>query len=172
MWVSRMETRAARSASRPAMRAASSKGQFNKSAQSNQQNLIGEMETNGHQETARGPESLQGADNHPGTLFIGQCCEGCLKRRNGRTGNCAARRSQGAFATLAVLCPVMIAYALRASPVRRWLASCGGAILALAALRMVRTAAHHQVNYQRRDAQDAGQSGHATPYLPFIRYRQ
>ena len=27
----------------------------------------------------------------------------------------------------------------------------------LAALRMVRTAAHHQVNYQHRDAQDAGQ---------------
>ena len=40
------------------MCAASNKGQFNESAQSNQQDLIGEMETNGQQMPARGPGLL------------------------------------------------------------------------------------------------------------------
>ena len=41
-------------------------------------------------------------------------------------------------------------------------------MLALAAVHILRAAAHHQVNYQDRDAQNAGQAGHAIPHLPVI----
>ena len=143
-WVSHMETRAACGAPRPAMCAASSKGRFNESAQSNQQDLIGEMETNRQQKTARGLGMLLGADGHAGKLAIGQCCKGCLEGRDERTANCAAWRNQGAFDTLAALCPVMrmIASALRALLVRRCVAvNWGGTKLALATVRMVRAAA-------------------------------
>ena len=64
------------------MRAASSKGRFNESAQSNQQDLIGEMETNRQQKTARGLGMLLGADGHAGKLAIGQCYKGCLGGRD------------------------------------------------------------------------------------------
>ena len=46
--------------------------------------------------------------------------------------------------------------------------SCRAGTLALAAVRIVRAAAHHQVNYQHRDAQDAGQADHTIPHLPVI----
>jgi len=42
------------------LRAASNPSQFNKSAQSNQQDLIGEMETNRQEKPARGEEVLLG----------------------------------------------------------------------------------------------------------------
>jgi hypothetical protein len=55
------EDRAVRRTPRPAMRAASSLGSFNKSAQSNQQDLIDEIEANRRQKSARGEAVLLGA---------------------------------------------------------------------------------------------------------------
>ena len=103
------------------MRAASSKGRFNESAQSNQEDLIGEMETNRQQKTARGLGMLLGVDGQAGKLAFRQCYKGCLEGPDERTANCAARRNQGAFATLAAPRPVMrmIASALQALIVSR-----------------------------------------------------
>ena len=150
------------------MRAASSKGRFNENAQSNQQELIGEMETDWQQKTARGLGMLLGADGHAGKLTIWQRDKGCLEGRDDRTANCAAWRNQGAFDTLTAMCPMMrmIASALRALLVSRCVAvNWQGTKLALAIVRIVRAtaAAHHQVNYQRRDAQDSRQCAHTTP---------
>ena len=147
------------------MRAASSTGRFNVSAQSDQQDVFGEMETNRQQKMARHLRMLQGADGHVGQLAIGQCWKRNLEGPDVRTANCAAERNQGAFGTLAALRPVMrtIACALQPLIVSRCVAvNWGGTELALATVRMVRAAAHHQVNYQRRDAQDARQCAHKT----------
>jgi hypothetical protein len=38
-------------------------------------------------------------------------------------------------------------------------------MLALAAVRMVRAADHQQVNHQHRNAQDARQPDHTTPFI-------
>jgi hypothetical protein len=128
---------------------------------------MGEMETNRQQKTARGLVLLLGADGHAAKLAIGQCCKRSLERTDERTANCAAERNQGAFGTLAALRPVMrtIASALQPLLVSRCVAvNWGGTKLALATVRMVRAAAaHHQVNYQQRDAQDARQCAHTTP---------
>ena len=53
--------KAVRRTPRPAMRAASNQGQFNKNAQSNQQDLIDEIEANRRQKPARGEGVLPGA---------------------------------------------------------------------------------------------------------------
>lgn len=159
---------------RPAVCAASNRGQFKESSQSNQQDLIGEMKTNGQQETTRGPGLLVQAACQPQDVGLGQYGEGCLERRTECPANGSARRDQGAFATLALPGPAMrmIATTFRALPLECCVAmSWRGGMLALAAVRMVRAAAHHQVNYQHRDAQDAGQPDHTTPHLPVIRYR-
>ena len=133
------------------------------------------MKTNRQEKTARGLGMLLGADGQAGKLAIGQCYKGCLEGRDERTANCAAWRSQGAFETLAALCPVMriIASTPRALLVRPCVAvNSGGRKVALAAVRMVRATAtaHHQVIYQHRDAQDARQyDAHTTPcFLLFV----
>ena len=98
------------------------------------------------------------ADGHAMKLAIRQRNKGYLEGRDERTASCPARGNQRAFDTLAALRPVMriIAYTLRALLVRRCAAvNWGGTKLALATARMARAAAHHQVDYQRRDAQDA-----------------
>ncbi|MHB0956243.1 MAG: hypothetical protein ACYC0X_07680 [Pirellulaceae bacterium] len=55
----------------------------------------------------------------------------------------------------------MIASTFRAFSLKSRVAmNCPAGMLALAAVRVMRAAAHHQVNYQHRDAQDTGQAGH------------
>lgn len=172
IWVSHMEARAACGAPRRAMCAASSKGQFNENAQSNQQDLIGEMETNRQQKTARGLGMLLGADGHARKRAIGQCCNRCLESRDERTADFAATRNQGAFGSLAAMCPVMriIASARRALLMRNSVAvNWGVTKIALATVRMVRAVAHHQVDDKHCDAQDPRQCAHITPYsLSFV----
>jgi hypothetical protein len=53
--------------------------QFNESAQSNQQDLIGEMKTNRQQKASRGSGLFVQADRHPRKAGIGQDREGCRK---------------------------------------------------------------------------------------------
>ena len=65
---------------KPAVRAASNRGQFNESAQSNQQDLIGEMKTNGQQKLTRGQGLSVQVDCQPRKMGTGQYCEGCLER--------------------------------------------------------------------------------------------
>ena len=153
------------------MRVASNRCQCNESAQSNQQDLIGEMETNGQQMPTHDPGLFVQADCQPREAGMGQCCEGCLTRQTEGATNHSARRGQGAFAALALPGPMMrmIASTFRALPLKcRVTMSCRAGILALAAVRIVRAAAHHQVNYQHRDAQDTGQPDHTTS--SFTRY--
>ena len=82
------------------------------------------------------------------------------------SADCAVRRNKGALGALAVLRPMMrmVAAAVGALTIMRCITvSRGRAILALAAVRMVRAAAHRQVNHQRRGDEDAAQPGHTTP---------
>ena len=60
-----------------AQRAASNRGQLNENAQSNQQDLIGEMEADGQQKTPRSPEFLVRADCRARKIGKVQCGEGC-----------------------------------------------------------------------------------------------
>ena len=159
----------------PAMRAAPSRGQFNKRAQSNQQDLIGQMETNRQQQPARGQGALLAADAGQRKPRIEQRGEECLERGNQRVTHHSVRRNERAPFPLAVLRPVMRmvrsltgALTVRGSVTvsRQW------AIPAVAGVRMVRAAPHHQVNYQRRGDQDATQPGHKIFRLPRIRYRR
>ena len=114
---------------------------------------------------------LLGADGHGGKLAIGQCDRRYLERWNEQAVDCAAWRNQGASDTLATPCPVMrmITSALRALLVKRCVAvDWEGTVLALATVRTVcaaatAAAAHRQVNYQRRDTQDARKCAHTTP---------
>jgi hypothetical protein len=148
------------------MRAASNTGRLNVSEQSNQQDVIGEMETNRQQKMARRLGMLQGADGRASELAIGRGSEGCLEEPEERTARCPAGENQRAFDTLAALGPVMRMIA--AAP-RALLAACcftvdrRGMQLAPTTVRMVRTtAAHRQVNCQRRNAQDVRQCAHTT----------
>ena len=171
----RAKNEGSRSTPRPAMRAASSAGQFNKSVQSNQQDLIGEMETNRPQEPACGKEAPVGGVANQRRQVIGQRCRECLERRDKPITDCAVRGDHGTLAPLAALRPMMrmadpstgALTVRRRSPLSR-----DQAIPAVAGVRMVRAAAHHQVNHERRGAQDAAQPGHKIPCLPSIRYRR
>jgi hypothetical protein len=62
-----------------ALRAASCKGQrkLDEKTPSNQQDLIGEMETDGQQKTSPGPGFLGQVDCRPRKIGSGQCYEGC-----------------------------------------------------------------------------------------------
>jgi len=160
----------------PAMRAASNRDRFNEMAQSNQQDAIGEMETNGQQKTARDPGGLVQADCQPRKVRIGQYREGCVALRTGRTADQATRRDEGAVAASALPGPVMrmIAATLRALRLKCCVAvSCQAGMRVLEPVCVTRAAAHHQVGHQQRDDQGAGQPGHeALPCLPGIRYRR
>jgi hypothetical protein len=127
-------------------------------ARSNQQDLIGEMKANRQQKTARGLAAFPETDVRGGGPVNGQCYEGCRERRKERSANCAPRRSEGAFATSAILLPMlgMIATALGASSVKWCVAMSCGAGPGLAAVRVMRAAAHNHVDDQRRAAKDAG----------------
>lgn len=73
------------------MRAASIMDQFNKSAQSNQQDLIGEMETNRQEKPARGEGVLLAANADQRKLVVGQLGGECLERRDERITDGAVR---------------------------------------------------------------------------------
>jgi hypothetical protein len=77
------------------------------SAQSDQQDVIGEMETNRQPKMARRLGMLQGAAGRAGELAIGQGSEGCLEEPEERTARGPAWKNQRAFDTLAALCSVM-----------------------------------------------------------------
>jgi hypothetical protein len=160
---------------RPATCAASSLGQFNKSAQSNQQDLIGEMETNRQEKPARGEGVLLAANADQRKLFIEQRYEECLEGQGERIADGAVRGNKRAFFPLTVLRPVMrMVRALAGTlPVMRCITvSRGWAILAFAGVGMVRAAAHRKVNHQRRSDQDAAQPSHTTFCLPSNRHRR
>ena len=102
-------------------------GRFNVSAQSDQQDVIGEMETNRQQKTARGPGMSPGAGSEAANLTIRPGRQERVEGPDERSASCAARRSQGAFDALATLCPGMRTFtsALRALPARRCVARNG-----------------------------------------------
>jgi len=132
---------------RRAMRAVSSLGRFNESAQSNQQDLIGEMETNRQQEPACGKESLVGGVADQRRQVIQQRCGECLERRDKPITDCAVRGDNAALAPLAVLRPMMRMThpSTGALTIRRpSTLSRDRAIPAIAGVRMVRAAAHRQ----------------------------
>jgi len=86
-----MQSRAVRRAVIPATRAALGSGQFNKSAQSNQQDLIGEMETNRQEKPARGEGVLLAANADQRKLVIEQRYEECLEGQDERITDGAVR---------------------------------------------------------------------------------
>lgn len=131
------------------------------------------MEANGQQKTPRGQGLVLQAHWQTRKVGIRQHCDRCLERRTEWFANWAARRGPETVATLAVARPLVgrIASTLRALPVNCCVAVGNtGCVLALTTMHMVRVAAHHQVNYQHRDAQVVGQPDHTTtaPSSPVI----
>jgi hypothetical protein len=150
----------------------------NRSAQSDQQDLIGEMKTNRQEQPARGPGVLLGAGAHPQRPVVEQRSDECVERRGERITDGAARGKEGACGLVAVVQPVMrvarpntrtvraLAIRMRSPPIRRRIT------LAILGVPMVRAAAHHQVNHKTRGDHDAAQLGHATPYLTLDRQQR
>lgn len=171
----RAKNEGSRSTLRPVMRAAPSAGQFNKSAPSNQQDLIGEMQTNRQQEPACGKETLPGGVANQRRQVIEQRRGECLERRDKPIPDCAVRGDNGTLASLAVVRPMMgmVHPAPGALTIRRRSTlSRERAIHAVAGVRMVRTAAHREVSHKQRGGQDAKLPGHRTLCLPSIRHRR
>jgi len=108
-------------------------------------------------------------------LVIEQRYEECLEGQDERITDGAVRGNKRAFFPLTVLRPMMrMVRALTGTlPIRRCITvSRGWAILAFAGVRMVRAAAHRQVNHQRRGDQDAAQPSHITLCLFSNRHRR
>lgn len=78
-----LENGAVRRTTRPVMHEASNLGQSDKSAQSNQQDLIDEIEAN-RQKSARWEAVLLGASVNQRSLVSKQRCNKCLGRLNKR----------------------------------------------------------------------------------------
>ena len=167
-----------------AMRAASRPHQANKSAQSDQQDLIGEMETNRRQEPARGKEVLRGEDVQRNKRSVQQRSDKCLARLSERLGNGVIRgANKQTLYALALLMPLMMvlgfAFFVMRVPLARRAAIIArlGRMPRIAGLRaivgMMRAAPHHEVNHQNRGTQTMNQFGHANPhFLAPKRHRQ
>jgi hypothetical protein len=156
------------------MRAASSWGQFNKSAQSNQQDLIGKMEPNRQQKPARGEEVLLGENARRRRNVVEQRRDPCLAKLEYRRGNGVVRgANKRTLHASALVRPVMMVVGLtllvmrvpvagRASVIPRPLGrpriACLGTIV-----RMMRAAPRDEVNHQNRGTQIVQQTGHTSP---------
>ncbi len=130
------------------------------------------MEANGQQETPRGQGLVLQAHWQTRKVGIWQYSDRCLEERTERFVNWSAWRGPETSATLAVASLVgRMASTIRALPVKGWGAAGNtGGVLALTSMHTVRAAAHHQVDYQYRDAQVVEQPGHTTttPSSPVI----
>jgi hypothetical protein len=131
------------------------RGQVNKKTPSNQQNLIGKMETNGQQKLARSEEALLAMDTGRKALVIEQRRKECRKRLSKRIANRRTRgedeRALDALATrkrmiwkartFAAIRSMVAWFIRRRNRPRR-----ERAVLAVAVVRVMPTAAHDQVN--------------------------
>lgn len=177
------KTRAARRTPTSTTRAASSLRQFNKSAQSNQQDLIGKMEPNRQEKPARGEEVLLGENAQRRRNVVKYRREVCLARLEKRLGNGVVRAAnKRTLYALALVRPVtmvggLILLVLRVPVARRASViphplgmrriACLGTIV-----RVVRAATHDEVNRKNHGTQTVQQTGHRNPQFRRNPHRQ
>lgn len=158
-------------------RAASCPAGFNGSDQSNQQDLIGQVEADRQQKPARWEALLRrGASRRK--RVSQQQCERRLRRRGQRVNDRATGRNHGAFGPLAILRPMMCVVCVLTTPILALPSRRGRFLgrrclsLTVTCVRMVAATAHRQVDHQERGNRDAAQQNHAIPRLHDLHYRQ
>lgn len=165
------------------LRAASNPSQFNKSAQSDQQDLIGEMETNRQQKPACVEEVLLGRHRRRRRNIVEQRRDLRLAKLENRLRNGVVRgANKHTLYALALVRPVMMVVGLtllvmrvpvarRASVTARSFGmpsvGCLGTIVP-----MMRAAPHNEVNHQNRGTQIVQQTGHTSPQFRRNPHRQ
>jgi hypothetical protein len=156
--------------------AASTWDQSKKSAQSNQQDLIGEVETNRQQKPARRKAALLQGEVKRGGNVVQQRNDWHLLELQYGLGNSFARGANvGTPFALAILLAVMrmVRFAARTLTARPG-ALLGGNRLApaCAIVRVMCAASHHKVESDRHSREDLKQPVHTTFPQCKIRYRQ